>query len=422
MEQQSVNTSDAPEVYVEEVSGSLSVKGWDQAEVSAKADPGSSLILENEADSVRISCRGNCTLHVPLDAALHVEKVNGEARFKRIEEALEIDEVMGELTLIDVAAVNVHNVHGNLQARDISGDVHIEQVHGNATLRRVEGGFFAEQVKGNLELRGVEGVVMADAEGNVTLRLESLTSGSYRVSAKGNLQCRVSADENARVSLTSDGETIELRLPDQNTTLHQKSTSITLGEEGGDTELILSAGGALFFGARPVPWDEAEDSGKPFGFPADFGEQIAQQVQSQVEEHMGLLNDQLSKLSVWIGKANFSEEEAERVMRQARKTTEQATARAQENIARAQEKIARKMEAAQRKAERQARSAERRRSHGSHSWSSEWPSTPPPPAQEPKEPVTDEERLMILRMLEEKKITLEEAEKLLAALEGEGNS
>jgi hypothetical protein len=34
--------------------------------------------------------------------------------------------------------------------------------------------------------------------------------------------------------------------------------------------------------------------------------------------------------------------------------------------------------------------------------------------------VSDEERLTILRMLEEKKISLEEAEKLLAALEGRG--
>ncbi len=33
-------------------------------------------------------------------------------------------------------------------------------------------------------------------------------------------------------------------------------------------------------------------------------------------------------------------------------------------------------------------------------------------------PVSDEERLSILKMLQEKKITVEEAEKLLAALEG----
>jgi hypothetical protein len=42
--------------------------------------------------------------------------------------------------------------------------------------------------------------------------------------------------------------------------------------------------------------------------------------------------------------------------------------------------------------------------------------TPPKP---PVDPVTEEERLMILRMLEQKKITLEEADELLSALEGQ---
>ena len=37
---------------------------------------------------------------------------------------------------------------------------------------------------------------------------------------------------------------------------------------------------------------------------------------------------------------------------------------------------------------------------------------------EPREPVTDDERLLILRMLETKQISVEEAEKLLSALEG----
>ena len=36
----------------------------------------------------------------------------------------------------------------------------------------------------------------------------------------------------------------------------------------------------------------------------------------------------------------------------------------------------------------------------------------------PKPPVSDEERLAILKMLQEKKISAEEAEKLLSALEG----
>ncbi len=41
-----------------------------------------------------------------------------------------------------------------------------------------------------------------------------------------------------------------------------------------------------------------------------------------------------------------------------------------------------------------------------------------PPAAQPGEPVSEEERMKVLRMLQEKKITPEEAEKLLSALEG----
>jgi hypothetical protein len=39
----------------------------------------------------------------------------------------------------------------------------------------------------------------------------------------------------------------------------------------------------------------------------------------------------------------------------------------------------------------------------------------PPPS--PREPVTEQERLMILKMVQDGKITIEEAERLLSALE-----
>jgi len=87
-------------------------------------------------------------------------------------------------------------------------------------------------------------------------------------------------------------------------------------------------------------------------------------------------------------------------------------------VRRAQEKLERKLEAARRRQEAKAQAAERREQMRSRrTWSFEIPTPPVPPMPE-KEPVSEEERLMILRMLEQKKITLEEAEQLLSALEG----
>lgn len=80
-----------------------------------------------------------------------------------------------------------------------------------------------------------------------------------------------------------------------------------------------------------------------------------------------------------------------------------------------------RIEAAVRRAEAKARAAEVRARRGTQvnmnvgRWN--WDLSPHGPVQT-SEPVSNDERLTILKMLQEKKITLEDAEKLLAALEG----
>jgi len=84
-----------------------------------------------------------------------------------------------------------------------------------------------------------------------------------------------------------------------------------------------------------------------------------------------------------------------------------------------------KIEAAMRRAEAKARAAEVRARRGAGNvhanikisrWN--WDLSPNEMPLEAGAPISDDERLAILKMLQEKKITVEEAEKLLAALEG----
>ena len=90
-----------------------------------------------------------------------------------------------------------------------------------------------------------------------------------------------------------------------------------------------------------------------------------------------------------------------------------------QNVLRAAET---KIAAATRRAEDQARAAERRAERQAgfrHGTGPIIPPVPPRPPQ-PKPPAgpTDEERMQVLRMLEEGKISVEQAEKLLAAMGG----
>ncbi len=93
------------------------------------------------------------------------------------------------------------------------------------------------------------------------------------------------------------------------------------------------------------------------------------------------------------------------------------------------EHVRRKVEAAaqraQRQVERKLKQAERTARHAGHSFDArletgrwKWNLAPGSAPVPPPERVSDEERLAILKMLQEKKITSEQAEKLLSALEG----
>jgi hypothetical protein len=85
--------------------------------------------------------------------------------------------------------------------------------------------------------------------------------------------------------------------------------------------------------------------------------------------------------------------------------------RAQEAARRAEQRA----QAAMRRTEEQLRRAAAR---SSGAWGTDWNAPAPPPPPPPVEPITDQERLMVLKMLQEGKITVEQAEQLLAALEG----
>ncbi len=85
------------------------------------------------------------------------------------------------------------------------------------------------------------------------------------------------------------------------------------------------------------------------------------------------------------------------------------------------DRLQRKIQQATERAERKIRRAQAKLDHyqslGSH-WKYNSGSSTSSAAPQ-GEPVSEEERMAILRMLQEKKITSEEAEKLLSALEGD---
>lgn len=423
MGQKSVSVGLAPEVNITAIHGNLQIKGWDREEILLRSTSSDSDVLEKQNNSVQIACHGDCIIRLPHDAIIHTGTVNGNARFILLEGELHIEKVLGSLEARNIRSAQIGSINGNLVAKQVTEDLYVEQVQGSAIARDIQGTCTLKQVGGNLDLRDTENDIEASAGGNVRVRLCLLVGKNYSLRAGGNLSCIVPLDASLGVDLTSEARRIQIKQPESKTTLAEKHHRLALGEE--EAIMSLESGGSILFACQEADWGEMDDIQEELDeafteFSEQFGQQIADQVEQQIEAQMQILNEQLSRLETMVGQAGMSEAEAEQVMQRARLASEKATERAQERMRRAQEKLDRKLQAAQRKAEIKMRAAERRNQPSKRpAWRFEI-STPPvvPGAPAPPEAPTEEERLMILRMLEQKRITIQEAEELLAALEG----
>jgi hypothetical protein len=423
MERRSVAISLTPQIDISEIQGNLQIKGWEKGELLVLAQ-GESLLLEAQQDQARLECHSNCQINLPVGAQVHIGKVQGNLRIKLLEGSLTVGQVQGNAALRNVAQTWIEEVQGELHARYVNGDIQVERVQGNFKGRDLRGDCSTGQVAGNLDLRDVAGSIEASAGGNARLRLRSLSGDQYQIACGGNLHCRIPEDLGVQFQMASGAESIRVNVPGNMTTISQGSYELTIGDGG--VQMSLAAGGSIYLAAEGAEALGADDFDLDLeGEFVELSEEISQQIEEQIESQMEALSSHMANLSDIADQTGLSPEQVDRIMQRAQQSTEKATQRARERMRQAQEKLERKLAEAQRKAEYRARAAQQRdrerRQAEAASRPGSWPrgrGEAETPTSETSEQTFQDERLMILRMLEQKKITPQEAEDLLAALEG----
>ena len=419
MDKQFVTTSASPHISLE-VTGDLRLKGQDSNEVVAKGDNPEETTLEARDDQVIIRSTGDCNVRVPRLAIVQIQAVHGDAVIKALDGELTINNVDGNLDLRNVGETTISRINGDLSAKNVDGNLSIDTISGDVSVRGVQGDFIVnDRAKGNMNLGDIGGSAKASVNGNITLRLDPAPGHQFDFTAHGNLFCRLPDDASVEISVPKASQ-VRVDLPGIHASAPvQTPYALTLGE--GDAKITLSANGNVVLDTHAPDWEmedfDIELGSEVNGMAEAISQQISQQVDSQVRMIEDQLNAQLSGLSMRLSAAKLTEEQARRIEDRAREASDRAAARAQEKMRRAQEKMEQKMANMQRNIEMRNRQRERATQHAHRHWSFNIP-TPPTPPGSPGEPVSEDERLMILRMLEEKKITTEEAEQLLSALEG----
>ena len=401
--EQSFTTTAAPTVRLESVAGNLTIHGSEEARVWVRGNS-ANLRAYQEGDTVTVTTDGDCRVHVPLAAKVVVGSVSGDAQLTDTHGELNIASISGNLRLTSVDAAQIGNVSGDLTVRQADGAVTARNVSGNAVLIGVRGAVAVTNCSGDFLGKGIAGDISGRASGDIRLSLLS-PAGVVNCNAAGDVRCRVPADFQGQVKLSCRGD-IRVKRLDVPITRARQNAEFALGEGRG--ALTLAAGGDILLAGPRLEGEDDED-GIYIGVElreemAERAGELVQQVVEQVETQVESLARQLDEKLATLGSGD---EIAAKVQIQI------------QNVLRmAEEKIA----AATRRAEEQSRAAERRAERHAgfrHGTGPIIPPVPPRPPQ-PKPPAgpTDEERMQVLRMLEEGKISVEQAEKLLAAMGG----
>jgi hypothetical protein len=360
-----ISAGRAPKIIIESIGGDLSLVGWEGDDILLKADD-DVMHVSQDGDQVNLSCSDDLSLRVPKAASILINKIGGDASIRGVMGGIELKEIGGDLSIRDVDSVVIDTVHADFSLRGAKGHLSIKSANSDVSIRDVDGNVSIDTVGDDLALRDVRGNVNANVAEDVVMYLNPQAGNVYSVTAGDDILLVMPPKANATLTLNADQIDVDWKGVEKD----EDATSrvITLG--GGSATMTLNAGGDIRVSNKADAGESAEDFGNFAGIGLDwsgFGERISRHVT-------------------------------------------EAAQRAQ-----------RKVEEAARRIENKTREAERRSGRGKGGlvmgpWN--WDFSPKGVPMPPKPQASEEERMVILKMLQEKKITSEEAEKLLTSLEG----
>jgi hypothetical protein len=371
-----VNIGLEPRVQVHRVGGNLEVRGWERPEtvVETRDDDGVAL----EEGGLVIKTDHHCSIRMPEGGSLIIESLDGNLRIKDLLGSVQAEQIGGSTSIRRVGDFQLGNADGHLNIRDIPGQFSFEQIGGSISARDIAGPVIGKEVGGHFTAKGIPGGAQIDeVGGNVAVRTEFNPDTTYSFKAGGHIEFNVPESVNARFVMEAAGS---IKGETNFQVMRDGHMTVFIAGGGKGTTVQLEAGGSIRIKQRSYFPGDDEYTGE-FD---DFSDQL--------EDSFGFLDAQFSSLESQL---------------------DSIPSHIRGRVSRKLDAARRKMVDAQRRVEQTMRSASR--DLGNADWSV---NVNPGNSQKPSEPISEQERLMILQMLEEGKISVAEAQKLLAALEG----
>lgn len=402
---QTVETTFSPTIVVEECLGDLSVQGADELRLTLSLRNGAdALSFRREEETIFLTLRADARMVCPRAARLTLATVRGDLRVRGVSGPLTVGAVSGDGFLRQVGPLTLGEVYGDLSLQTVSGEVRIREVFGDVRVQEVDGLLSVRAVRGDLWAAGLRGgAAVENVAADLRLHPPYVPGATYGFGVGSTARIVVPPDASVRFALRA-GERIRSTVPGLSLAGAEGRMTGTLGD--GEAILEVTAGSHILL----VP---EVAGGAEWGAWAAGMEEIGAVVEARVAEAMALLEARLEESLRSVDSEEIRrrvEQAAERARQAAERYAREAGEAARREAERARREAEREAERARREAERarmQAERAERR-----------WQRASGRRSEPTRTAAAEAEILRVLRLVEEGKITPEQAADLIAALEG----
>ncbi len=405
MSQHTIPIDDISRLVIISTGGSLYLTGWNRDEIRVK-DHSEQDSFNKKKDLIEITFPNDGIVHLPHHLPVTIESVGKDAVIKGIGSPIQISSVGGDLILSDVSPSNVKSVGGDVFAKRIQGDLVIENVGKDCLINNVNGQLSLQQVGNDIQIEKVAGGIEVLAGGDGQVNFSPVPWQAYSIKTGGDMSIAIPEDSNAELSIKSKQNEITVKRGSIDEKVTDGDFTLQIGEGG--PSIMLSAGGSVFVASDNYNWlSPLQMNAEQFeSIAVDFSAQTAEQIKNHLGHLEIDLRESLSSLSESMESAGLSEENLQQIKIQIEESSRLAIQKAELAAAKAQAKVEKSIAKAQRKAQKIKKKTR------------EFDLDQFFASQAEKKSVSDSERLMILEMLQEKKISPEEADDLLKALEG----
>lgn len=398
MVSQNIPINDQIKVVHIKAYASLKIQGYEGEQVNVSSTHPDTLTVVKSGEAIYVTAMNSCELAVPKGLVVHVEKALGSVRCQGIQNSFQSEKILGHLVIDGAKSVSVEKIGGNCCLRNISDSIKVQKVGGNIIAENFAQ-LDAEKAGGRCLLKNGKGVVQIGKIGGGFSgeRLQGLVNiekvgGDYK------------SDSNQFGFTTKVGGDIDLSL--------LGAVADTVIHAGGDIQLHVPKG---LNDIHLVAVTEGDLQIKAAGMDISLENEVFDRnignggplLDIKAEEGDILITDEPQTTQEVVGDLSMYFDIEERGMHEM----------IHDRVQKATELADKRIEAAQKRLDQM------QSKFGVHIDGINIPSISIPPINIPpipprtKKGASDEERLLILQMLQEKKISVEEAETLFRSLE-----